>query len=98
MSAFSVITHRNGEKVEVYDGCISDDGKVFGTYIHGIFENREFVREFINIVRKSKGLSPIEEIIDYKEFKEREYDKLADIVRKSIDMKEVYKIMERYRD
>ncbi|EGD50480.1 cobyric acid synthase CobQ [Thermoanaerobacter ethanolicus JW 200] len=95
---FSVITHRNGEKIEVYDGCISDDGKVFGTYIHGIFENREFVREFINIVRKSKGLSPIKEIIDYKEFKEREYDKLADIVRKSIDMKEVYEIMERYKD
>jgi adenosylcobyric acid synthase len=49
-------------------------------------------------VRKSKGLSPIEEIIDYKEFKEREYDKLADIVRKSIDMKKVYEIMERYKD
>ncbi|AIS51518.1 cobyric acid synthase CobQ [Thermoanaerobacter kivui] len=95
---FSVITYRNGEKIEVYDGCVSDDGKVFGTYIHGIFENREFVREFINIVRKSKGLSPVDEIIDYKEFKEREYDRLADIVRKSIDMKEVYEIMERYRD
>ncbi|HHW58556.1 MAG TPA: cobyric acid synthase [Clostridia bacterium] len=96
--SFSVILHRNKEKVEVYDGCVSEDGKVFGTYIHGIFENRNFTREFVNIVRKLKGLSPIEKIIDYREFKERQYDRLADVVRESVNINRIYEIMERYRD
>ncbi|HBT49087.1 MAG TPA: cobyric acid synthase, partial [Caldanaerobacter subterraneus] len=95
---FSDIILRNKEKVRELDGAVSKDGKVFGTYIHGIFENSVFTKEFINIVRREKGLAPLEEVINYREFREKEYDRLADIVRNSLDMDRIYQIMERYRD
>ncbi|SNX53224.1 cobyric acid synthase [Thermoanaerobacterium sp. RBIITD] len=92
------MTDRNGKKVDIDDGCVSEDGKVFGTYIHGIFENSDFTKAFINMIRKYKGLSQIDYVEDYRQFKEREYDRLADIVRRSIDLKRIYEIMEGYRD
>lgn len=95
---FCTIYERNGVKQEIEDGCESKDGRVFGTYIHGIFENNNFTKAFINMVRKEKGLSAIDEILDYKSYKEREYDALADIVRESTDIKKIYEIMKGYQD
>lgn len=39
---FAAITERNGSVVSVADGCSSGDGRVCGTYIHGIFDNDGF--------------------------------------------------------
>ena len=50
------------------------------------------------MVRKEKGLSAIDEILDYKAYKEREYDRLADIVREGTDIKKIYEIMKGYHD
>jgi len=33
------ITERNGQSVQILDGAISGDGKVWGCYIHGLFAN-----------------------------------------------------------
>ncbi|ADL69738.1 cobyric acid synthase CobQ [Thermoanaerobacterium thermosaccharolyticum DSM 571] len=91
--SFSRIVLRNGKSAYLNDGSVSSDGKVFGTYIHGIFENSDFVKGFINAVRRSKGLSEINYIEDYRKFKEREYDRLADVVRNSLDIGRIYEIM-----
>jgi len=45
------------------------------------------------ILRSSKGLKDIDYIEDYRKFKEREYDRLADVVRKSLDINKIYQIM-----
>lgn len=90
----TTITEKLGEKVEIVDGAVSRDGRVFGTYIHGIFDSMAFTRKFLNNIRKKKKWNPIKlDIKSYKEFKEREYDRLAEVVRKSIDLDRVYKIM-----
>jgi len=36
------IKRRNGEQVQVRDGCVSPDGRVWGCYLHGLFTNHEF--------------------------------------------------------
>lgn len=90
---FARIYRRLSRDVEIYDGAVSDDGRVLGTYIHGIFENSEFTRAFINIIRQQKGLRPIEACWDYKVYKENQYDALADVVRGSLDMGKLYEIM-----
>jgi adenosylcobyric acid synthase len=41
------------------DGAISSDGSVWGTYIHGVFDQPEFRRAWLNRVRIRKGLSPL---------------------------------------
>ena len=81
--------------LDVSDRVISlVKNNVFGTYIHGFFDNTEFTKKILNNIQKQKGSSIIGEVLDYKEFKDKEYDKLADIVRKSVDMEKIYQILE----
>ena len=72
-------------------GTVKDN--VAGTYIHGIFDNSEFTNHFLNEVRKLKGLDRIDENFSYSDYKNREYDKLAEVLRENIDTKKIYEIM-----
>ncbi|MBT1075297.1 cobyric acid synthase [Geobacter grbiciae] len=53
---FARATERSGRMVEVLDGAVSCDGRVFGTYLHGIFDNAGFRSAFLNKLRRAKGL------------------------------------------
>ncbi|MCX7842881.1 MAG: cobyric acid synthase [Clostridia bacterium] len=83
-----------GEEKRAVDGVRNTDGTVFGTYIHGIFDNMEFSRGIINNLRRKKGLAALEDsFADFKDYKEAQYDKLADILRESLDMEAIYRIL-----
>ncbi len=89
------ITKRLDETVQILDGAINDAGNVLGTYVHGVFDDIEFTRTFLNIIREEMGLEGIESSVkDFDEFKEQEYDKLAEVLRQSIDMTRIYQIAE----
>jgi adenosylcobyric acid synthase len=48
---------RRGETCEtIQDGTVSDDGRVFGTYLHGIFDNEHFREVYLNGIRQEKGM------------------------------------------
>lgn len=68
------------------DGCVNEDGTVVGTYLHGIFDNETFVRQYFKI-EDSKTEQTFEE------FKQTQYDKLADLIRNSLDMETIYEIL-----
>lgn len=71
-------------------------GNVYGTYVHGIFDREEVVRGLIRGLADKKGIAPGEiQGIDLKEFKERQYDLLADGLRGSLDMGRIYDILEK---
>jgi adenosylcobyric acid synthase len=55
---FATITRRSGKEVKINDGAVSPDGRVFGTYLHGIFDNDEFRNGFLNRIRLGKGFPP----------------------------------------
>lgn len=77
------------------DGAINKDGTVFGTYLHGIFDNTEFTRKLLNKIRIKQGKVELNgDIPDYATYKEDQYDRLAHIVRENIDINAIYKIME----
>ncbi|OON86975.1 cobyric acid synthase CobQ [Oribacterium sp. C9] len=69
-------------------------GNVFGTYIHGFFDSDELREAFLRILFEKKGINRdnITEI-RYEDFKEEQYDKLASVLRESLDMNKVYRIM-----
>jgi len=91
---FIQIKSRLKEKSEEIDGYISSDGKIFGTYIHGIFDTPEFLMKILNVLKINKGLRKIStEIIDYKSFKDSQYDKLALIVRNNMNINKIYEII-----
>jgi adenosylcobyric acid synthase len=82
-SAGSFASIRAGDR---YDGCVC--GNVLGTYIHGLFDSREFTEKLLETVSGSHFSVP-----DIKAYKEEQYDRLADILRMSLDMEKIYRIM-----
>jgi adenosylcobyric acid synthase len=89
---FLKVTLKNGNDVSYRDGATNKKGNVIGTYIHGIFDSIEFREYILNNLRAKKGLS-YKKSKNYESIRERELNKLADIVRNSIDMKKIYEIM-----
>ncbi|MGL4850441.1 MAG: cobyric acid synthase [Clostridium sp.] len=60
---------------------------VYGTYLHGILDKREVIKELIGIEFKTS----------YKDLKEKEYKRLKEILEKNIDMEYVEKIIENWQ-
>lgn len=88
------ITKKLEDNVSYQEGCINEEGNVVGTYIHGIFDDASFTREILNSIRKNKGLEENKSsITSFEEFKNKEYDKLAKILRECLDMKKIYEII-----
>lgn len=93
--SFITVSERGGKRASGQDGLVNEDRTVFGTYMHGIFDSSEFARSFLNMIRERKGLAPLENAApDYWEYKDDQYDKLADIVRANLDMEKLYEILE----
>ena len=66
---------------------------IIATYLHGIFDNKEFTDMILNEIRKRKGLEEIKNHISYEEYKLQEFDKLEKLVRENIDINKIYEIM-----
>lgn len=66
---------------------------IFGTYLHGIFDNEKVTRTILNKIREKKGMEQLGEGITFDEYREREFDKLEKIVRENIDIKKIYEIL-----
>ena len=74
-------------------------GNVYGCYVHGIFDAPEAAGGFLSALLKKKGYDPSEiRARDWKAYKEEQYDRLADIIRESVDMETVYRIIEKGND
>ncbi|MBQ7147966.1 MAG: cobyric acid synthase [Pseudobutyrivibrio sp.] len=67
---------------------------VLGTYVHGIFDNEDLAYRLSSSLAQGKGASLGTDSVDYRQLKEAEYDKLADVIRNNIDMELVYKILQ----
>ncbi|UFS71798.1 cobyric acid synthase [Geomonas sp. RF6] len=85
---FAAITARSGAAVEVLDGAVSADGRVFGTYVHGIFDNDDFRTAFLNQLRRKRGLSEQRQAVPVVE----PFDLLADHMEKHLDMERIFAI------
>lgn len=66
---------------------------VYGTYVHGIFDEDGVADVIVRALYKAKGLAYNRETISRRNFKESQYDKLADMIRSHMDMEYIYKIM-----
>ena len=75
-------------------GTGAQRGNVYGTYIHGVFDRGEIAVAVVKALaeRKGAGLST-EQAVDHREFKEKEYDRLAGVLRKHLDMDMIYSML-----
>ena len=80
--------------ITLYKEATRPNGNVFGTYIHGIFDNQEIIRTIANCLSDMKQLDiDTSSIKSYADVKELEFDKLADILREHMDMELIYKLL-----
>lgn len=88
--SFSIISEEG--KVSKSDGaCIEN---VYGTYVHGIFDEDGIAEELVRILAEKKGIYLEEQQnVDRHAHKESQYDLLADTLRKYLDMDRVYEIL-----
>jgi adenosylcobyric acid synthase len=78
------LVERNGRAERAVDGAVGCGGAVVGTMIHGLFENDSLRAGVLRHLRRRKGIS---EPVSYRAIptKEQELDRLARVVRESID-------------
>lgn len=82
-----------GADAAYQDGLWS--GNIYGCYIHGIFDEPGVSRRIVKALLAKKGLDlPDVETMDAARYKERQYDILADTLRASLSMDDVYRIIE----
>lgn len=74
------------------DGCCA--GNVYATYLHGCFESTACRRAIVNALCHKKGVPAPTNILDMAAYKEEQYDRLADAVRKNLDMARIDRILE----
>lgn len=69
-------------------------GNVYGSYVHGIFDGPGIAEAVVNALARNKGVDLGDMgLMDYKAYRQQQYDKLADELRQSLDMDAIYKIM-----
>ena len=78
------ITPHDSRFTVVKDGSLKEN--VWGTYIHGLFDNDGFRREFLDSLRRKKGMPSAGETVNYSELRNRAIDRWADILKNSIDI------------
>ena len=83
-----LIKRNDGEII----GVKSNTGMIWGTYLHGIFDDDNFRRWFIDGQRVRKSLKPMNKICAVYDL-EVAFDHLADVFRNTIDMKRIYELL-----
>lgn len=81
------------------DAPITSDGAVanniLGSYVHGIFDEGDFYSKLVEILLEEKGITEsLAENMSFDEYKNQQYDILADGMRASLDMEQIYEILE----
>jgi alcohol dehydrogenase class IV len=74
------------------DGAYKDN--IYGTYVHGIFDKEQVVKEIVIALGNKKGIDMTKTVaFDMEAFKETQYDILAAELRKHLDMDAIYNIL-----
>jgi threonine-phosphate decarboxylase len=76
------------------DGAAVEDGRIWGTYLHGILHNDEFRRWWLNELRRARGWTELSEVVPFSAKREAAFDRLAEHVRCHLDMPKIYSMLE----
>ncbi|MFR4591237.1 MAG: cobyric acid synthase [Eisenbergiella sp.] len=64
---------------------------IYGSYVHGLFDEGMIANAMVQALAEKKGIEMENgEFEDYRTFKDKQYDKLADTLRMYLNMEEIY--------
>ncbi|MGH9352004.1 MAG: cobyric acid synthase, partial [Terriglobia bacterium] len=87
---FTVI-ERSREPVEHLDGASSEDGSVWGTYLHGLFDAPLFRRRILNRLRQQRGWTALDP--GALPCVPGQADSLATLIREHVDLRLLHEIL-----
>ena len=76
------------------EAAVVNRGNVYGSYIHGLFDSDGISQCIVDALYNSKGIVRGEKTLGRHEYREMQYDILADAVRRNVDMDMIYRIIE----
>jgi len=87
------VKERNGMPVDDYDGARSEDGAVWGTYFHGLFDHPVSRAFFLDSLKPECRFEHDDRLEEHEiAYKERQYDLLAEHFEKHLDMPKLLEI------
>lgn len=86
----NVMEQGTGETWE--DGWALEGGRIAGTYVHGIFDSPSFRVEFLNVLRRAKGIGEKMHGAGMSS-RLRQYDRLADHFEKYCDVERIVSVV-----
>jgi len=87
---FAEITRGTAHATCHRDGCITREGRVFGTYLHGLFDQDAFRHAFIGAARAFYGLSLTANLKGWPAMREASLNRLAVEVEHALDMNRIF--------
>ncbi len=82
-----VITEQGGSAVSIPCGALSDNGLIFGCYVHGFFDAPPVRTGLLNWLCERKGIEPL--TWKSSDGMDSEFDRLVDLLDKHIDMNRI---------
>ena len=71
-----------------------DNKNIYGSYVHGLFDHESMANSVVQALAKRKGIEIEGGVFEnYQAYKEKQYDKLADTLRKYLNMEVIYGIL-----
>ena len=89
-SPFATLERKDETNRTLEDGCVSEDRRTFGTYLHGLFDEDTFRHEFLRAARRFHNLAPASDFRDWKQHREQALDRLAREVGCALDLKTIF--------
>ncbi len=97
---FNQLSQLAYEGYEIHMGKTSEEsvltqkGNVYGSYIHGIFDKEQIASTIVKALMEAKGIeSGTVKAFEMSSFKEEQYEKLAAGLRKNLDIKYIYQVL-----
>ncbi len=89
---FASIVRQDDRAHPLPDGCVAPGGRIFGSYLHGIFDHDSFRHEFLRSARASLSLNAPAELIAWSERRRQQLDRLADAFGAALDLPAIFKM------
>lgn len=71
------------------------NGNIMGTYLHGLFDSAQMVEQLADRLCTQKGIAPNSHtVMNYRDYQEREAHRWAKVLRKHLNLEQIYAIME----
>jgi adenosylcobyric acid synthase len=87
---FAILSSDSGSAGAITDGCISADSRIFGTYLHGLFDDDGFRHQFLRAARAFHQLTAPAELHLWKQLREESLNRLAREVEDALDMETIF--------